>query len=581
MSRDENKLGTRVVVIKQDAPDVLSNVHPDKDPFLNLAAGGSQSLVPTPDGVGFTSLAELEHLNNALGSCVDAMEVNIDGTGHAIETRTGDAPTDLEGSLIERAEEFFAEPWPGESMITLRRKIRRDIELTGNGFMEVVRNLVGDIVFLRRAPAGNMRMVKLDKEVLVSRTVRRNGGDITIKIPLRERRFAQLINGRLIYFKEFKASRDLDKNTGRWARKGENISLAQRGSEIIHFVAKPHAVSPYGVPRWWAQMPSVVGSRKAEEHNLAFFDRGGIPPVMILVQGGSLAEEASENLKKLLEGSDPKQMAAVLEVFSTGGTLDKDSPVRVTVERFGSERQNDAMFSNYDAESEERVRRAFRLPPMFVGKAQDYNFATARTSYMVAEAQVFRPERVEFDEVINTKLMPEIVGPGLVFRSLPLNIKNIDDQMSALKLVASVGDVSRDSLVTNVNEVADLNLSLPEGEDGSLPVGQSAQPPQNAAQASKDETGTQDIEKGDVDGVIVLAQDTARQVSLGPDRDPTRWGMLMKSVASLSPRERKVFDSTLAVEMFVDPALDPDGASQLAGCTLAILDANRWSPGHA
>lgn len=43
---------------------------------------------------------------------------------------------------------------------------------------------------------------------------------------------------------------------------------------------------------------------------------------------------------------------------------------------------------------------------MFIGKAADYNFATAYTAYMVAEAQVFLPERDEFDNnMINATIV--------------------------------------------------------------------------------------------------------------------------------------------------------------------------------
>ena len=97
----------------------------------------------------------------------------------------------------------------------------------------------------------------------------------------------------------------------------------------------------------------------------------------------------------------------VLEVEPAGGGLNQPTPqARVTVERFGADRQQDSMFEKYDERCEERVRRSFRMPPIFVGQSKDYNFATAFASYTVAEAQVFKPERDEFDEMISMKLLP-------------------------------------------------------------------------------------------------------------------------------------------------------------------------------
>jgi capsid portal protein len=49
-----------------------------------------------------------------------------------------------------------------------------------------------------------------------------------------------------------------------------------------------------------------------------------------------------------------------------------------------------------------------RLPPLFLGYAADYNFATAQTSYMVAEARVFEPERTEFDDLMNKTIIKEL-----------------------------------------------------------------------------------------------------------------------------------------------------------------------------
>src|SRR5690606_20257571 len=102
----------------------------------------------------------------------------------------------------------------------------------------------------------------------------------------------------------------------------------------------------------------------------------------------------------------------VIETISTGGSLENASQVRVTVERFGAERQSDSMFEKYDERCEKRVRRAWRLPPLFVGASDDYNYASAFASYMHAEAQIFAPERAEFDEIINRTIMRELDPSG-------------------------------------------------------------------------------------------------------------------------------------------------------------------------
>ena len=150
-----------------------------------------------------------------------------------------------------------------------------------------------------------------------------------------------------------------------------------RATEIMHFVVLPDSHTPYGVPRWVCQIPSVLGSRHAEEFNLEFFANGGVPPVMILLQGGTLQAETRAAIERMVSGEAKKNnRIMVIEAEPAGGGLNQTPPqARVTVERFGSDRQSDSMFENYDERCEERVRRAFRLPPIFVGQAKDYTFA--------------------------------------------------------------------------------------------------------------------------------------------------------------------------------------------------------------
>lgn len=464
------------------------------------------------------NLHALEHLtllNNSLLSCISAYEVNIDGTGHIIERENqlqdgtvadvdsdDDATFIVEDDIIEGVNDFFKEVWPQKSLMTVRRQIRRDEETTGNGYMEVIRSISGDIVYARRLDPKFIRLVNLDAPVPVTRQVRRFGEDMEVTMPTRERRFAQASNEhsaltstnengvssstgtaetnmaismedarkRVVFFKEFGASRELNKRTGQWAREGEEIDPNMRATELIHFTAMPDVHTAYGVPRWINQTPSVLGSRRAEELNLDFFNSGGIPPIMVVVEGGELAQRVRENLQQYLWNPlATKHNAAIIEATQTGGQLDGTNNVRVRVERFGAERQKDSMFENYDDKCERRVRSSFRLAPIFVGRTEDYSFATAFASYVVGEVQVFKPERREFDETINGTLMREfnqkLIKEGeerMIFRSMPLQTVDAQTQIRAVNVAKDVA--TNESLINSINEVADLRLKPKEVE---------------------------------------------------------------------------------------------------------------------
>lgn len=410
-------------------------------------------------------LSALCQKNNSLGQMITTMEVNIDGTGWVIEKETivDDEADPEEDDEKKRLTEWFDEVFPRISMTTLRRETRRDLEKVGYAFIEVLRAVDQTLMFLKFIPSDQMRLVKLDEAVMVESTVMRDGTEMKVMMWRRERRFAQVQGAKVVYFKEYGASRDLDRDTGEWAEKGATLPVDKRASEVLYFRVHEDAATSYGVPRWINQIPSVLGSRKAEELNLEFFNAGGLPPALIFIQGGELTGEVRKQVQQYLSGKGASMhRGGIVEVHATGGSVDSAGNVKVTVERFGSERMQDSMFENYDVRCEERVRSSFRLPPIFVGKSKEYSFATAFASYTVAEAQVFVPEREEFDEVINNTIMREL-NDEYVFRSMPLTVNDVTTQLEALGLVQD--KLSDEGLVTAVNEATGLSLKVDEDAD--------------------------------------------------------------------------------------------------------------------
>jgi PBSX family phage portal protein len=403
-------------------------------------------------------LLELVQTNNTLNQCIEAMEVNVDGTGFDIVPF--DKNTEIDPDEEARAYAFLDQPYPGESLVSIRRKLRREIESVGYGYLEVLRNMKGDIVAFRNIQTHNVRMVKLDEPVLIQTTVNRNGEDVDLEMWVRERRFAQRVALKtLVYYREFGTTRQVDRNNGKWETESTQIEWQNRGTELLMFGVNPDVRTPYSLPRWINQLPSVVGSRKAEEQNLQFLDSGGMPPAIIFVQGGTLAKDTSDQLKAYLSGQNKnKYRAVVVEAQSASGSLDSAGNVKVTVERFGSAKANDAMYLQYDERTEKHVRAGFRLPPLFLGNPEEYSYATAQTSYLVAEEQVFSPERDEFDAIFNATIMKELGFKTIKFASKPLTLKDIATQIEALKIAKDM--TKRESMIETINSLTDLNLEL-------------------------------------------------------------------------------------------------------------------------
>ena len=499
-------------------------------------------------------------------------------------------------------ENFFNECWPGMSFLTVRRRLRRDQEKVGYSFMEVLRNDPGEVMFCRRLDPKKLRLVRLDEPHQVKRTVMRNGSEIEVEIELRARRFVQIIRRKIVYFKEFGEQRDLDRETGDFAKDGETFAAEKRGTEILFFRNKEDIGTPYGIPRWLSNVPSVVGSRKAEEFNLELFDSGGIPPLMILVQGGALATDVEQQLRDAFMASgSTKHQACIIEAYAVGD-MDSAKNVKVTVEKFGAEQQNDSMFEIYITNCDKRVQRSFRLPSIFMGMSEDFSFATAFASYTVAEAQVFEPERKEFDEVINLMLMPELLnGKDFEFHSLPLAVRDTAQQLEAavqVKEMIEPGDfVEAINTITNTNfiakseekmqqeadvEVANMEAEAEmKGREMEMRFGGEGGIPKAAPGKAPTPGGPKALNKLEllmgIEELEELASRGSELMKKGFSDAGTAkaWLGHRERVAALADGDRGTYEALLAAKTFDVVQHDPRGMAEIAGCAAEVLAANQ------
>lgn len=513
-------------------------------------------------------LLNLVTTNNTLPLCIEAMEVNIDGTGHDFVQAKADKEIDPKELLI--AESFFKEPFPGVSMVSFRRELRRYLEGAGNAYIELLPNAKNELAMMRNLKPQFTRMGALSEPVTVTRTVERAGVLVEVQMTDREQSFIYEEPGQSpVYFMEFGATQFIHKETGQI---GLDIPNDKRGNQLIHIKMNDDPNSNYGLPRWISQTPSVVGSRKAEEQNLEFFDAGGIPNVIVFVKGGAMAESTTSQLNGFLSGNiKTGGRAAVVEVASTSGTIDKAGSVDVQVERFGSETMGDKMYENYDARCEDRIRLAFRLPALFIGKTSDYNYATAKVAYQVAEAQVFKPDRDEFDVLMNQIITKKLGLKTLEYKSRPITLMDIENQLKALEMVKQVVEPSE--FVEEVTALTGINVSYKEGKefttfktlDGRTNTApEPQQQPGTEPAKSGGVVGNQNVPNNDADAGGVQksltaseAMELARELAIvgglldsGKDIDPDEAVNVKKLFQSLKPSDREAVSKMTSVLVF-------------------------------
>ena len=473
-----------------------------EDPFGSLAMAG-KVIEPPFD---LLTLAMLQEHSTELNQCLEVLEINIDGTGHRFVSRLkieestpteekegrpikpdasgggkpatqigttvlapklpknepspkpSNLPPEMQALLDLQNEEKvkltnFFEYATDESFTAFRRKLRKDLEATGNAYFEVMRNTDNEIMGFAHVPSYQMRLGRQDEDpILVDRKILELQVDGNVKIKVnkewkRFRRFVQskalhlsrlsVVGGdKLTWFKELGDPRHYDRHTGDLPKAGVEIPLNKRANEMVHL--KIYSTrSAYGLPRYIGNLLSIFGDRAAEEINYITFRNNNIPSMILTVSNGQLTEATIKRIESFVEssiqGSDNYSKFLLIEAEPAEEEGEDGGQVKVEVTPLHNTQTQDSLFQEYSKNNQDKIRRAFRLPPILVGRADDYARATAESSRRIADEQVFSPERGEFDNLINRRLFPEM---GILYHKYKSNSPNTTDNSQLVKILA-------------------------------------------------------------------------------------------------------------------------------------------------
>lgn len=378
-----------------------------------------------------------------------------------------------------------------ESFSRILYKAAYDKEAIGYGAIEILRNGAGEVCGGEYARACNFRIAvqsRMDRtaEVKQFRMVRE--GFEMVEVTRRFRKFVQIINGEKVYFKEFGDPRQMDCKTGEYK---DSVAPERQATEIL-FLTNHCAYSDYGVPKWAGNIPNLIGNRKSEELNLVFFLQGKMMPFAITVSGGQLTDESVEALKKG-KGVDNAFKALLLEALpdeKASGIEDKNGQrVAINIEHLTDTSLSDGLFMEYQGANRGKVRGAFRLPPIYLGDSSDYTRATADVAKMVAEEQVFIPERDAIAELFNSVVSNEMQIKYCEMYLKGPKIGDVSEIASALQPFIAAGTVTPNMLIDTLGELLgkDIECTLPD-EIGNTPI-------EILKIKMQAQTGEQDIQK--------------------------------------------------------------------------------------
>lgn len=491
----------------------------EDDPLTRLEREGK--IVQPPFDV--LTLAVMPENSTELGPCIDAMAVNVESFGWRLEPRiplNEDTPLDVIAEIeMERvrAENFFENCCTdGESIEDLRDKLRRDLEATGNCYVEFIEIPgTGELDGLNHLPSWTMRIGRVDPELTeyleprVQKSVRlqevpeespdwlepgapeeepeeepgepapveesvRIRKDVRVEVSYelqrqlrfkRFRRYVQMRDRRLVWFKELgdprlissvdghvvtreELTRESEEELARFTLGGTPERLTVTRGRVgfpVRDAANPvrHrrlycTRSPYGLPRYTGHLFSIFGSRAAEEINFTTFKNNNIPSLAITVSNGKLDDESLERIEEFVEaaiqGDDNYSKFLLLEAEPVMEGMRDPGSMKIEIQPLTKEQHTDALFVNYQAANDERTRRAWRFPPIYVGKSEDFTGKTIEASRKLGDEQVFAPERAKVDRFFTRDVLLRLEIAWSTFRS---NSPNVTENAELVKLLAS------------------------------------------------------------------------------------------------------------------------------------------------
>jgi PBSX family phage portal protein len=334
-----------------------------------------------------------------------------------------------------KRERFMFDAWfkncCSESSFTkLRKNMREDYEAHGWGCIEFRRDGYGRLKRLSYVPAYTVRPMQSEGEVVEvaeddAITPLSENREVIVK--RRFRIFVQIVGSKKVYYKSPGDPRVISRTTGKsydsvqsLTRSKESNKNPGEGKKAVPanellWIAQHDPKTPCPPPRWIGNLLAVLGVREADETNYFYLADNAIPSGILFVHGGTVPKATKERLEKRIKheigGAENSGKILIVEA-KPGGTSnpnEKTMQPSLTFQSLRDTGNSDALFTEYDKRSADRIGASFRLPPMLRGYTpSSMNRATALASLGFAEQQVFEPERQDFDWLMNKYVLPEI-----------------------------------------------------------------------------------------------------------------------------------------------------------------------------
>lgn len=326
------------------------------------------------------ALAQLYDEHPIHHACIDARVMNTVGLGNTWEetlkasrktekVANDPAKRDRWRKQLQREAEDISQKIEDlneeESFRETLIKVWTDVLATGNGYLEIGRNKMGEIGYIGHIPAKLIRVRKGRDGFVQYATERRaiffrNYGDLDTVNPF---------------------GNDPDPN------------------EILHFKMYSPTNNFYGIPPAVSATSAIMGDKYAKEFNLDYFENKAIPRYAIIIKGVKLSEKSKKELlnyfRKEVKGKNHGTLVVPLPVLTGSG---KDTDIKF--EKLEAE-ITDASFDKYRKANRDEIISAYRVPPTKISIFVDANLAISRDGDKTFKTQVVGPDQTIIEQKIN------------------------------------------------------------------------------------------------------------------------------------------------------------------------------------
>jgi len=250
-----------------------------------------------------------------------------------------------------------------------------------------------------------------------------------------------------------------------------NKVLPVAATELLVFRIYFPGNGAYGKPRYTSMWPDILGLREVAEENRLVVTDTSIPNMILALSGPRVDTAEVDRVEKKLSERGPSEKGVVVLNATTSRTAGASTgTAQVQPIKLRDVQNMDGLGLNYQDLCYRKLCLAYRLPRTCVGDDKDINRSSAFGMFRFAENQTYDPERDEFDDVINSSLLPELDIQFLKYKTQGRAPKDPELLANIISILAKAGVLTPDEGRELAEQIFNRDFKDLQGAWTQLPI---------------------------------------------------------------------------------------------------------------